>query len=179
MSLRLLRSRTKTRSTFGVTVPKLKQKPKGLDRPSTYKIIKVMSVLHTRMYKATGGRLGKKWHVGSALFRGVPICLLTTTGAKSGLPRTVPLLKMEDGDNVVLVASQGGLPTNPQWLRNVQADPNVTIQVRKNVRQMRARIATPDERETLWPRLVELYTDFASYQTWTEREIAVVICEPR
>lgn len=162
-----------------MTVPKLKQKPKGLDRPSTYKIIKTMSVLHTRMYKATGGRLGKKWHVGSALFRGVPICLLTTTGVKSGLPRTVPLLKLDDGPNVVLVASQGGLPTNPQWLRNVQADPNVTIQVRKSVRQMRARVATPDEREALWPRLVDLYTDFASYQTWTERQIPVVICEPR
>jgi deazaflavin-dependent oxidoreductase (nitroreductase family) len=162
-----------------VTAPKVKAKPKGLDRPSTYKIIKAMSVAHTRLYKATGGRLGKKWHVGSALFRGVPICLLTTTGVKSGLPRTVPLLKLEDGDNIVLVASQGGLPTNPQWLRNVQADPDVTIQVRKSVRHMRARVATPEERERLWPRLVELYTDFASYQAWTDREIPVVICEPR
>jgi deazaflavin-dependent oxidoreductase (nitroreductase family) len=158
--------------------PKVKPKPKGLDRPSTYKIIRAMSVVHTRMYKLTGGRLGKKWHIGSAVFKGVPICLLTTTGAKSGLPRTVPLLYMPDGDSVVLVASQGGLPTNPQWLRNVQADPAVTIQVRTKVRTMRARVATPAERDRLWPRLVDLYADFASYQAWTERQIPVVICEP-
>jgi deazaflavin-dependent oxidoreductase (nitroreductase family) len=162
-----------------MTTPKLKPKPKGLDRPSTRTIIKTMSVLHTRLYKATGGRLGKKWHVGSALRKGVPICLLTTTGVKSGLPRTVPLLHLDDGDNVVLVASQGGLPTNPQWLRNIQADPDVSIQVRRKVRPMRARVATPDERDMLWPRLVDLYADFASYQTWTDREIPVVICEPR
>lgn len=162
-----------------MSAPKLKPKPKGLDRPSTKKIIKTMSVVHTRLYRATGGRLGKKWHVGSALRRGVPICLLTTTGAKSGQLRTVPLLFLADGPNVVLVASQGGLPTNPQWLRNVQADPNVTIQVRNDVRKMTARVAGAQEREVLWSRLVDLYADFASYQTWTDREIPVVICEPR
>jgi deazaflavin-dependent oxidoreductase (nitroreductase family) len=161
-----------------VTAPKLKPKPNGLDRPGVKRIIKSMSVLHTRMYRLTGGRLGKKWHVGSALFKGVPICLLTTTGAKSGLPRVAPLLYMDDGDRVVLVASQGGLPSNPQWYRNVLANPEVQVQVQRNVRPMRARTATPDERAVLWPRLVELYADFASYQTWTDREIPVVVCEP-
>jgi deazaflavin-dependent oxidoreductase (nitroreductase family) len=159
--------------------PKLKPKPKGLDRPSTHRIIKVMSVVHRRLYHASGGRLGKKWHVGSAVFKGVPICLLTTTGAKSGLPREVPLLYMQDGDRVVVVASQGGLPGNPQWYYNVLANPDVQVRVLRTVRPMRARVATPGERAELWPRLVELYADFASYASWTEREIPVVICEPR
>lgn len=158
--------------------PKLKPKPKGLDQPRAKKIIKVMSAVHRRMYKATGGRLGKKWHVGSAVFKGVPVCLLTTTGAKTGLPREVPLLYMADGDRVILVASQGGLPSNPQWFRNLQANADVQVRIGRKVRPMRARVATADERAVLWPRLVDLYADFASYATWTEREIPVVICEP-
>jgi deazaflavin-dependent oxidoreductase (nitroreductase family) len=162
-----------------VTDVRTKPKPKGLDRPSTKRIIKTMSVVHTWMYRASGGRLGKKWHVGSALFKGVPICLLTVTGARSGQPRTVPLLYMRDGERLVFVASQGGLPTNPQWYRNVQAHPEVTVQIGRSVRAMRARPASPDERAALWPRLVDLYADFASYQSWTDREIPVVLAEPR
>ena len=156
----------------------VKPKPKGLDRPSTKRIIKAMSAAHIRLYRATGGRVGKKWHVGSALFKGVPVCLVTTTGAKSGLPRTVPLLYMRDGDRLVFVASQGGLPTNPQWYRNVLADPAVQVQIGRQHLRLRARTATPDERAVLWPRLVDLYADFASYQSWTDREIPVVIAEP-
>jgi deazaflavin-dependent oxidoreductase (nitroreductase family) len=157
---------------------KTKPKPKGLDRPSTVRIIKAMSVAHTWLYRRTGGRLGKKWHVGSALRKGVPICLLTTTGRKSGQPRTVPLLHMADGDNVILVASQGGLPTNPAWYHNMRANPEVTVQLGRTTRRMRARVADPAERARLWPRLVQVYADYASYQTWTDREIPVVICEP-
>lgn len=157
---------------------KIKAKPKGLDRPSTARIIKVMSRAHTWLYRTSRGRLGRKWHVGSALRRGVPICLLTTTGRSSGLPRTVPLLQMADGERVILVASQGGLPTHPQWYRNLQAEPAVQVEFRGRSRQMRARTAEPGEREQLWPRLVAMYADFASYQEWTDREIPVVICEP-
>ena len=89
-----------------MTAPKLKPKPKGLDRPSTTKVIKAMSTLNTWLYRATGGRVGKTWRIGSALRKGVPICLVTTTGAKSGEPRTVPLCYLGDGANIVLVASQ-------------------------------------------------------------------------
>jgi deazaflavin-dependent oxidoreductase (nitroreductase family) len=92
--------------------------------------------------------------------------------------RTTPLLFLPDGDRVVVVASQGGLPKNPQWYLNVRANPEVTVQVRGEVRPMRARTATPEERAVLWPRLVELYADFDSYQSWTDREIPVVVCEP-
>lgn len=161
-----------------MVAPKLKPRPQGLDKPYVKRIIKTMSVVHTRLYRLSGGHVGKKWHVGSAVRKGVPTCLITTTGAKSGLPRTVPLLFMADGDNVVLVASQGGLPSNPQWLYNIKANPDVQIRVMRSVRPMRARVATPEEREGLWPRLVDMYADFASYQAWTDREIPVVICEP-
>jgi deazaflavin-dependent oxidoreductase (nitroreductase family) len=157
---------------------KVKAKPKGLDRPSTVRIIKTMSRAHTWLYRKSGGRIGRKWRVGSAMRHGVPICLLTTIGRSSGQPRIVPLLHMADGERVIVVASQGGLPTNPQWYRNVQANPQVTVEFAGTTRTMLARTADAQERAVLWPRLVELYRDFESYQTWTDREIPVVICEP-
>ena len=158
-----------------------KPRPPGLDRPSTRRIIKVMSVVHRGLYKASGGRLGKHWRIGSAVHRGrgVPICLLTTTGRKSGQAREVPLCYLADGDRVIVVASQGGLPANPQWYSNIKADPNVQVRVGRSVRPMTARTAGPAERAELWPRLVDLYNDYASYASWTDREIPVVICEPR
>jgi deazaflavin-dependent oxidoreductase (nitroreductase family) len=161
-----------------MTAPRTKPKPAGIDRPITLKVIKLMAQLHTRLYRLTGGRLGKKWRIGSAVRKGVPICLLTTTGRKSGELRTVPLCYLSDGDRIVLVASQGGTPTNPQWYYNVRANPAVEIRIGRVDRSMTARVAGSDERAELWPRLVELYADFASYQTWTEREIPVVVCEP-
>lgn len=157
---------------------RLKPKPKGLDRPSTIKIIKTMSTLHTRMYRVTGGRLGKKWRMGSAVRSAVPVCLLTTIGRKSGEKRTVPLVFMRDGANFVIVASQGGVPKNPQWYWNVAANPSVEIEIGKQRFACRAHTAEEAERARLWPELVELYADFASYQSWTDREIPVVVCEP-
>jgi len=138
----------------------------------------VMSQLHTRLYRISGGRIGKHWRIGSAVRSAVPVCLLTTTGVKSGEPRTVPLCYMTDGDRVVVVASQGGTPTNPQWYRNLVAEPSVTVTVGRKARSMLARPASAAERAELWPRLVEMYADYAAYQTWTSREIPVVICEP-
>lgn len=156
----------------------LKKKPKGLDRPSTVRVIKVLSAANTWLYRKTAGRIGGTWRIGSAARHGVPICLLTTIGRKSGEARTVPLCYLADGDRVVLVASQGGLPAHPQWYRNLVADAHVEVQVGRSRRRMTARTAAPDERAALWPRLVELYADYDSYQSWTQREIPVVICEP-
>ncbi|MDT4914133.1 MAG: hypothetical protein QOC66_3261 [Pseudonocardiales bacterium] len=156
----------------------MKTRPKGLDTPATRKIIKWMSAANVWIYRKTNGRVGKTWRVGSALRRGVPVCLVTTTGRKSGRPRTVPLLYIRDTENVVLVASQGGLPEDPQWYRNVLADPDISVQFGATISRMRARTANPEERATLWPRLTAVYADFDSYQAWTEREIPVVICEP-
>jgi deazaflavin-dependent oxidoreductase (nitroreductase family) len=157
---------------------RVKTKPKGLDSPSTVSVIKALSTANTWLYRKTGGRIGKTWRIGSALRKGVPICLLTTTGRKSGRPRTVPLCYLADGERVVLVASQGGLPDDPQWYKNLVADPAVEVQVGTTHRRMTARTAGPGERDDLWPRLVELYADYASYQTWTKRTIPVVVCEP-
>lgn len=153
-------------------------RPQGLDSPIVPKIIKWASRVNVRVYRATGGRIGGTWRIGSAFPRGVPVCLLTTKGRKTGLPRTQPLLHLIDGDRVILVASQGGLPKNPLWYLNLQSDPEVTVQIRREVRRMRARTADPAERAELWPRLVAMYADFDQYQAWTDRVIPVVICEP-
>ena len=161
-----------------MTSTNTKPKPKGLDRPATTRIIKVMSRVNTRLYRLTGGRIGRKWRIGAGFKKPVPICLLTTTGRKSGQPRTVPLCFMQDGPNIVLVASQGGLPTNPQWYGNIRANPAVEIEIGKRRVAYRARKTGRAERAELWPKVVELYADYASYQAWTDREIPVVICEP-
>lgn len=155
-----------------------KPRPKGLDSPLVPRLLKHAAALNVWVYRRTNGRLMGRLRIGAAFPRGVPICLLGHTGRKSGQVRTTPLLFLPDGDRVVVVASQGGLPRHPQWYLNVLADPEVTVQVRGDVRRMRARTATPDERAALWPRLVDLYADFASYQSWTDREIPVVVCEP-
>ncbi|WP_169846661.1 nitroreductase family deazaflavin-dependent oxidoreductase [Rhodococcus marinonascens] len=138
-----------------------------------------MSAFNVALYRRTGGRLGSTWRVGSAFPRGLAVCLLTTTGRKSGEPRISPLLFLADGDQIILVASQGGLPKNPMWYLNLRADSEVTVQVKSRVRPMTARVAAPDERARLWPRLVEMYAEFDSYQSWTDRTIPVVICSPR
>jgi len=155
-----------------------RSRPRGLESPWVPKILKYAAALNVWVYRRTDGRLLGTWRLGSAFRRGVPICLLTHTGRRSGLSRTTPLLFLPDGDRVVLVASQGGLPRNPQWYLNVRAHPEVSVQVRGEVRRMRARTATPEERAALWPRLVDLYADFESYQSWTDRVIPVVVCEP-
>jgi deazaflavin-dependent oxidoreductase (nitroreductase family) len=106
------------------------------------------------------------------------VLLLTTTGRKSGEPRIQPLLFIEDGDNVIIVASHGGLPKDPLWYKNLQANPECTVQIKRRKTKMKARTAAPDECEALWPKLVAHYPDFASYETWTDRVIPVVILEP-
>ena len=154
-------------------------RPKGLDSPLVPKLIKTMSRVNVWLYRRTNGRIGGKWRIGSGFRKPVPVCLLTHRGRTSGREFTAPLLYLPDGDRVVVVASQGGLPRDPQWYRNILVDPEVTIQVRGDVRRMTARTATAEERAALWPRLVELYADFDSYQSWTDRVIPVVICEPK
>ncbi|MGW4335323.1 nitroreductase family deazaflavin-dependent oxidoreductase [Rhodococcus koreensis] len=154
-------------------------RPPGLDSKWTASFIKWMSKFNVVLYRRTGGRLGGKWRVGSAFPRGLPVCLLTTTGRKSGEPRISPLLFLEDGNRIVLVASQGGLPKHPMWYLNLRANPQVTVQVKSRVRPMTAQVADPAERARLWPRLVDMYADFDNYQAWTDRTIPVVVCTPR
>ena len=110
--------------------------------------------------------------------RHVPVCLLTTTGRKSGRARTVPLLYLRHGESIVLVASQGGLPANPAWYHNVRANAAVKVQIGSRTGDYTARIADHVERAELWPTLVELYADFDTYSAWTDRTSPVVVCDP-
>lgn len=135
------------------------------------RILKPMSRSHVALFRATGGRFG-----GRLLGKGV--CLLTTTGRKSGLARTNALLFVPDGDRIILVAAQGGLPRHPHWLLNIRSNPDVTVEVGNRKLRMRAREATETERGALWPRLTAFYPGWARYQSWTDRVIPVVICEP-
>ena len=155
-------------------------RPNGLDSPVTGRVIKYMAKAQVAAFKATGGRIGKYWRIGAGWKKPVPTLLLDHVGRKSGKLFTTPLLYLEDGPNLVVVASQGGLPSNPQWYANLVATPDTTVRVaREGVRAVHAREALGAERETLWPRLVELYADFANYQSWTDRTIPVMVLEPR
>jgi deazaflavin-dependent oxidoreductase (nitroreductase family) len=157
---------------------KIKPKPEGLDKPYVPKIIKLMSQVNTAVYRWTGGLLGSTWRVGSAFPWGIPVLLLTTIGRKSGQPRTLPLLFIEEGDHIIIVASKGGLPSEPLWYKNLVANPECDVQIKRRKLKAKARTASPEEREALWPKLVAHYPDFASYATWTDRIIPVVILEP-
>lgn len=158
---------------------RLKPRPNGLDSPLVPKLMKVGSRAQVWVYRRTNGRIGGKWRIGSAFRKPVDLLLLDHQGRKSGTVYTIPLLYLADGENVVVVASQGGLPRHPQWYRNLCANPDTRVRIKSEVRPVRARTASSAERERLWPRLVELYADFDSYQSWTDREIPVVILEPR
>ena len=156
----------------------VKPKPDGLDKPYVKKIIKTISKVNVAVYRWTGGLLGSTWRVGSAFPWGIPVLLLTSIGRKSGEPRIVPLLYIEDGPNIIVVGSQGGLPTDPLWVKNLDATPDCEVQIKRRKTKMRARTANPEERAELWPKLVAHYADYASYETWTDRVIPVIILEP-
>jgi len=147
------------------------ERPKGLDSPSTKVIMKWMSRAQTALYKASDGKLGGKF------LKGAAVALLTTTGRKTGEPRVSPLLYLRDGGRVILVASQGGAAKNPMWYLNLKANPKVSIQIKDEVLALTARDATEAERTEYWPKLVEMYSSFDDYQSWTDRVIPVVICE--
>jgi deazaflavin-dependent oxidoreductase (nitroreductase family) len=123
---------------------------------------------HKFFYRVSGGRLGGK-------VEGVPILLLDHVGRKSGEQRTTPLMYMPDRDDLVIVASQGGLPKHPAWWLNLRDSPNTTVRVGKEDRKVTAREVSPEEKAKLWPRLVELYPSYADYQERTEREIPVIV----
>jgi deazaflavin-dependent oxidoreductase (nitroreductase family) len=147
--------------------------PRALNSAGTGVAIKWMSRVNTLAYKVSGGR------VGGTFLQGAPVALLTTIGRKSGEPRVSPLLFLRDGDRVVLVASQGGRTNNPMWYLNLKANPKVTVQIKKEVLALTARDATEAERAQYWPELVAMYSSFEDYQSWTDRIIPIVICDPQ
>jgi deazaflavin-dependent oxidoreductase (nitroreductase family) len=146
--------------------------PRGLNSPRTNQIIKWMSRANAWIYKKTDGKIGGK------LPQGAPVALLTTTGRKTGEPRVSPLLYQREGDRIVLIASKGGAANHPMWYLNLKANPKVSFQIKDEVLNLTARDATEAERAHYWPKMAAMYSSFDDYQSWTDRVIPVVICDP-
>ena len=126
---------------------------------------------HVQRYQETDGEVGYLWN-------GATILLLTTTGRRSGQPRTTPLIFARDGDDYLVVASMGGAPKHPQWYLNLQADPDAEVQVKARHLRVRARTATDEEKPRLWQIVRDQWPNYDVYQTRTERVIPVVVLTP-
>jgi deazaflavin-dependent oxidoreductase (nitroreductase family) len=134
---------------------------------------KAMNAIHRLLLKVSGGRAG--WTAMQ-----MPVLELTTTGRKSGQPRSVMLTSpLQEGPVLVVVASRGGDDHAPAWLLNLQENPDVGVSLQgQPTRRMNARVASRDERERLWPLVVADHKNYAGYQTKTTREIPLVLLEP-
>ena len=127
---------------------------------------------HARLYRSTGGRIGN--------LPGLPpLLLLETVGARSGTKRTTPLVYMPHGDDFIVVPSKGGYAHHPGWLHNLRAIPETTVQIGRERIEVRAREASEQERERLWPKAVEHNPVWGRYQKRTSRRIPLVILERR
>jgi deazaflavin-dependent oxidoreductase (nitroreductase family) len=132
--------------------------------------------IHVAIYRRSGGKLGGH-------LPGWPqarILLLDHTGAKTGMKRTSPLMYHEEEDTFAVMASKGGQLTHPAWLHNVIANPDTSIQIGPEIREVRARVATDEERERLWPEFIAFYPGYEFFQRHAQgRKIPMVILEPR
>lgn len=139
--------------------------------PSNF-VLKTMNAVHRTIISVSGHRIG--WRAG-----GMPVVKLTTTGRRSGEPRTVMLTSpVQEGSAWVLVASKGGDDDHPAWYLNILADPTVTIETGPGrVTSATARVATAEERSRLWPQIVAAYANYGAYQRRTRREIPLVVIE--
>jgi F420H(2)-dependent quinone reductase len=137
-----------------------------------FAVWKRVTGLNSTIFRLSGGRL-------LGTYDGNPVLLLHHVGRKSGEARVTPLIYLEDGEDLVIVGSMGGTPKHPAWVHNLEAAPDTEVELRGGRRAVRARVADAEERARLWPRLVERYPGFATYQGRTEREIPVVILAPR
>jgi deazaflavin-dependent oxidoreductase (nitroreductase family) len=127
---------------------------------------------HVDRYEATDGAEGYSWR------NGTTILLLHTKGRRSGKEYVHPLIFRDyDGDKYLIVASKGGAPEPPDWYRNIEADPEVTVQIKGDTFRARARLATPDEKPQMWQHMTEVWPDYDDYQEKTDREIPVVVLE--
>jgi F420H(2)-dependent quinone reductase len=146
--------------------------PRLLNSPLGNFFLKWMGRVNTFFYRRGGGEgLG-------GTFQKIPVALLTTIGRKSGEPRVSPLYFLRDGNRVIVAASRGGSAKNPMWYLNLKADPKVKVQIKKEVLDLVARDATDEERAHYWPKLVDMYPSYEDYQSWTDRTIPIIICEP-
>lgn len=134
--------------------------------------ITLVGAEHVKRYRETGGEVGYMWN-------GVPTLLLTTKGRKSGVPRTSALIFGRDGDDFLIIASQGGAPTHPNWYHNVLADPECEIQVKDEQIPVRARTATAEEKPRLWKIMTDAWPNYDTYQSRTDRDIPLVVLSRR
>lgn len=128
--------------------------------------------LNIPLYRLSGGRLGG--HIADA-----PVLLLTTTGRRSGQPRTAPVVYLADRENLVVIGSNAGHNRTPAWSLNLQANPEAEVEVGRERRKVRARVAADEERAELWRRHNEQYSGFDEYEARTDRDIALFVLEPR
>ena len=123
-------------------------------------------------FRANAGQVG-------GFFTGKPVLLLHHTGAKSKTLRVNPLMYRKEGDNYVVFASKGGARRNPDWFHNLKANPDAKVEVGNESLEVTARIADPEERETLYAKQAEEYPQFGEYQQQTSRKIPVIVLEPK
>jgi F420H(2)-dependent quinone reductase len=128
--------------------------------------------LNIPLYRLSGGRIGG--YISKA-----PVLLLTTTGRKSGQQRTAPVVYLADGDNLVVIGSNAGHNRTPAWSLNLKADPDAEVEVGRDRRPVRARVAEGEERAGLWRKHNEQYSGFDEYEARTDRDIALFVLEPR
>jgi F420H(2)-dependent quinone reductase len=132
--------------------------------------------IHVALYRRSGGKLGG--HIPG--WPGARILLLDHVGARSGRRRTSPLMYHEEGERIAVAASKAGQPTNPAWFYNLTANPDTIIQIGPLVREVRARVATVQERDRLWPEFVAFYPGYEAFQRNAKgRKIPIVILDPR
>jgi F420H(2)-dependent quinone reductase len=128
--------------------------------------------LNIPLYRFSGGRIGGK-------INEAPVLLLTTTGRKSGQQRTAPVVYLADGENLIVIGSNAGHSRTPAWSLNLKAEPDAEVEVGRERRQVRARVAEGEERAELWRKHNVQYSGFDEYEARTDRDIAVFVLEPR
>ena len=132
---------------------------------------RILGGLHRHVYRLTGGKVG-------ARIANLPVLLLTTTGRKSGRPRTQPLAYTRATEGYVVIASKGGAPQHPLWYLNLRANPLAEVTVGRETQKVRAREAKGEEREQLWRQLANVYSGYDRYARKTSRRIPVIVLEP-
>jgi deazaflavin-dependent oxidoreductase (nitroreductase family) len=142
--------------------------------PGTWqaKVANQVGNLHTLLNRVSGGRLG------NSMQGGAPVLFLEHVGRKSGKTRTAPLLYIEDGPKLVIVASRGGSDAPPAWWLNLRDAGRGEVRLNGETRQVVPRLATEEERQAYWPRLTEIWPDYDIYTTRTDRQIPVIVLEP-